>query len=99
MAPGARLLRPVEVAEWFGLSVATLYAQRYRGDPPGSLGIRIGRHLRYDLADLEAWIEAQKAGSGTAVTGRSPIPPSPHPRRSGTRDEPYQLPTTRGLRM
>jgi predicted DNA-binding transcriptional regulator AlpA len=77
MATPGRLLWPAEVAEWLGVPVATLYAQRYRGDPPGSLGVRCGRHLRWDPADLEEWLEAQKAGSGTAATGRSPSPSLP----------------------
>jgi excisionase family DNA binding protein len=57
------LLEPAEVAEWLKLPVTTLYAQRYRGKPPGSLGIRVGRHLRFDRNDLEAWIESLKAES------------------------------------
>jgi hypothetical protein len=47
MTATARLMTPDEVCEMFGLpSRATLYAQRYRGDPPGSLAILVGRHLR-----------------------------------------------------
>jgi len=41
-------------------SRATLYAQRYRGDPPGSLAVLIGRHLRWDPVDLDAWLNDLK---------------------------------------
>jgi hypothetical protein len=76
--PGVgRLLDPVEVSEWLAVPVTSLYAQRYRGKSPGNLGLRVGRHLRFDPSDLEAWIEAQKGESGAAVTGRSPNPPVP----------------------
>ena len=60
-----RLLTPGEVATWLGVPIATLYAQRYRGDLPGSLGLRVGRHLRFDRFDLEAWIDSQKLVDST----------------------------------
>ena len=44
----------------FGIPVATLHAQRYRQTAIGRLAFKVGRHLRWDLADLEAWIEEQK---------------------------------------
>lgn len=52
-----RLLTLEEVADLLRLPVATLYRQRYVGEPPGSLGFRVGRHVRFRGADLEAWIE------------------------------------------
>jgi predicted DNA-binding transcriptional regulator AlpA len=57
-----RLLPPKEVSERLGgVPVATLYLWRHRGDGPPAM--KIGRHLRYDADELEAWIEAQKQGS------------------------------------
>jgi len=38
---------------------ATLYQWRYKGDGPRSC--RIGKHVRYRLADVEAWERAQEA--------------------------------------
>jgi predicted DNA-binding transcriptional regulator AlpA len=59
-----RLLTLTEVARFLGLSPASLYRQRYVGDPPGSLGFRVGRHVRFRRVDLEMWIEGQMASSG-----------------------------------
>jgi predicted DNA-binding transcriptional regulator AlpA len=49
-----RLWSPIELAKHLGIPVATLYAWRYRGEGPPAL--RIGRHLRYRPADIEAWL-------------------------------------------
>lgn len=55
------LLTPEEVVEFLRLpSRATLYAQRYRGEPPGSLAITVGRHLRWIAGDLNTYLEEQK---------------------------------------
>lgn len=58
-----RLLTLAEVAAYLGLPPTSLYRQRYVGDPPGSLGFRVGRHIRFRRADLDAWIDAQAARS------------------------------------
>jgi predicted DNA-binding transcriptional regulator AlpA len=58
-----RLLTLEEVADLLRIPMATLYRQRYVGDPPGSLGFRVGRHVRFRNADLEAWINHQVAAS------------------------------------
>lgn len=54
-----RLLTLAEVADIFRLSPATIYRQRYFGKPPGSLGFRVGRHVRFRDVDIEAWIGDQ----------------------------------------
>lgn len=36
---------------------ATLYSWRTNGKGP--IGIRVGKHLRYRRADVEAWLDAQ----------------------------------------
>ncbi len=38
---------------------ATLHQWRYKGEGPRSC--RIGKHVRYRLADVEAWERAQEA--------------------------------------
>jgi predicted DNA-binding transcriptional regulator AlpA len=58
-----RLLTLEEVADLLRIPMATLYRQRYVGDPPGSLGFRVGRHVRFRNADLKAWINHQVAAS------------------------------------
>ena len=55
-----RLLSVDEISEWLGLPPASIYAQRYRGEAPGALGIRVGRWVRFDRRDIEEWIECQK---------------------------------------
>jgi excisionase family DNA binding protein len=48
-----------EVAAYLRVPVETLYAWRKRGyGPPAA---RLGRHLRYDVADVRAWVKGQVA--------------------------------------
>ena len=54
-----RLLTLAEVAELLRLPEATIYRQRYVGELPGSLGFRIGRHVRFRPSDLERFINEQ----------------------------------------
>jgi excisionase family DNA binding protein len=46
-----------EVSQLLRGPVATLHRWRYRGEGP--MGYRIGRHVRYPRAAVEAWIEMQ----------------------------------------
>lgn len=50
-----------EVAAFFGLSPRTLHDERQKGVGVGALAFRVGRHLRWDWADIDAFVEAQKA--------------------------------------
>jgi excisionase family DNA binding protein len=52
-----RLMTLAELAEMLGIPVNTLYGWRCRGDGPP--GYRIGRHIRYRRAAVEAWLETQ----------------------------------------
>jgi excisionase family DNA binding protein len=52
-----RLLTPQEVAEYFGVPLATLYQWRSRGVAPR--GIRVGRHIRFRESDLDAFVAAR----------------------------------------
>lgn len=56
---GARraLATPVEVSEFLGVPVATLYQWRHRGIGPKVH--KLGRHLRYRWAEVEAWVDRQ----------------------------------------
>ena len=54
-----RLWTPAEVSEYLGVPIDTLYRWRYLGTGPKAA--RIGKHLRYDPADVYAWVEEQKA--------------------------------------
>jgi excisionase family DNA binding protein len=52
-----RLMTMAEVSDLLGIPVSTLYGWRHRGEGPA--GYRIGRHVRYRRAAVEAWIEMQ----------------------------------------
>ena len=52
-----RLLKPKEAASVLAVSERTLWTLTNDGSIPA---VRIGRSVRYDPADLAAWIEQQK---------------------------------------
>ncbi|MFI8928233.1 helix-turn-helix transcriptional regulator [Streptomyces sp. NPDC053474] len=48
-----------EVAAYLQVDVNTLYKWRYAGTGPQ--GVRVGKYLRYDWDDVEAWWDERKA--------------------------------------
>lgn len=52
---------PEEVADYLGVPVATLYAWRYQRNGKGPKSSKVGRHVRYRWADVEAWLDAQQS--------------------------------------
>lgn len=54
----ARTIEPLWTAEdvstFLGVPVSTLYQWRYRRQGPRAR--KVGRHLRYDPADVRAWL-------------------------------------------
>ncbi|SDS57517.1 helix-turn-helix transcriptional regulator [Actinopolymorpha singaporensis] len=54
-----RLWSVHDVSEFLGIPVATLYRWRCNGSGPKS--VRIGKHLRYDPAEVYAWVREQQA--------------------------------------
>lgn len=46
-----------EVAEYLGVPVRTVYSWRQTG--AGPRGFRVGRHVRYRRADVDAWLSEQ----------------------------------------
>lgn len=52
-----RLWSVEDVSAFLGVPVATLYQWRYRRTGPRAS--RVGRHLRYDPADVRAWLDKQ----------------------------------------
>jgi excisionase family DNA binding protein len=52
------LMTPRELAEYLGVPLATVYRWRYLAEGP--MGFRIGRHVRYRRADVEAWVESRR---------------------------------------
>ncbi|MEX1133936.1 MAG: helix-turn-helix domain-containing protein [Acidimicrobiia bacterium] len=52
-----RLLTVEELAEYFGVPVATVYAWRYRREGPP--GFRVGKYVRYRMRDVQEWTQRQ----------------------------------------
>lgn len=48
-----------EVAERYGVSIATVRKWRHEGTGPA--GVKFGRHVRYSVAELERWEREQAA--------------------------------------
>jgi excisionase family DNA binding protein len=57
MKDSERLMTLAEVSELLGVPLSTLYGWRYRGEGPR--GYRIGRHVRYRRAAVQAWLETK----------------------------------------
>ena len=49
-----------EVAEYFGIPENTVRDQVYRRVGVGVLAFRVGRFLRWEWDDIDAWVESQK---------------------------------------
>ncbi|WP_274916046.1 helix-turn-helix domain-containing protein [Streptomyces sp. WZ-12] len=60
----APLATPEDVAAYLGVPVKTLYQWRHRRIGPNAL--KVGRHLRYRWAEVDAWLTAQSAYDLTA---------------------------------
>jgi excisionase family DNA binding protein len=50
------LLSPAELAAHLNVPLKTVYRWRTIGDGPR--GIRVGKHVRYRQADVDAWLDA-----------------------------------------
>lgn len=55
-----RHLSPMQLAEREGVPIQTVYG--WNSDGSGPRYLRIGRHVRYRLADVEAWEESRCVG-------------------------------------
>ncbi|REE61324.1 excisionase family DNA binding protein [Streptomyces sp. 3212.3] len=53
-----RYLTPDDIAEIFGVPLETVY--QWRRKRTGPLGFRIGKHVRYDPADVQAFVLQQQ---------------------------------------
>lgn len=52
-----RLLTVKETAAYLRLTPGALYTQRYRGEKPGALGIRVGRKILYRPSDIDRFLD------------------------------------------
>jgi len=53
-----QLLSPDELASYLGVPRATVY--RWRSRREGPCGIRVGRHVRYRLEEIERWLDERQ---------------------------------------
>ncbi|MFC5144053.1 helix-turn-helix domain-containing protein [Streptomyces aureoversilis] len=59
-----RYLTPEDIAALFDVPLETVYQwRRKRIGPPG---FRVGKHLRYDPADVQRWTAERKAAHSAA---------------------------------
>lgn len=56
------LATPQQVAEFLALPERTLQQWRYLGTGPTY--VKVGRHVRYDWAGIEAWVDSQRQSVG-----------------------------------
>lgn len=66
-AAAAPLWSSQDVASYLGVPLATLYQWRYLGTGP--TGYRVGRHLRYEPAAVQAWLDKRACGSTPEAGG------------------------------
>ncbi|MFG3015536.1 helix-turn-helix domain-containing protein [Streptomyces cinerochromogenes] len=59
-----RYLTPDDIAEIFGVPVETVY--QWRKKRTGPPGFRIGKHLRYDPADVRAYVTERESADAAA---------------------------------
>ncbi|RPF25750.1 helix-turn-helix transcriptional regulator [Georgenia muralis] len=55
------LLGVQDLAEYLGVPVRTIYDWRQTGHGPR--GFRVGRHLKFAVSDVVAWLDAQRAAT------------------------------------
>lgn len=64
-----RLLTATELAHRLGVPAKWPLAQARAGHIPH---VRLGRYVRFDAADVDAWLETVKAGGGPAYRRHRP---------------------------
>ena len=52
------LLSVAELAEYLGVPVSTVYDWRSNGTGP--VGHRFGKHVKFAVSDVRAWVESQR---------------------------------------
>lgn len=56
-----KLMTAQELADYLGVPLGTLYQWRTKGAAPRAM--KVGRHIRFRSADVEAWLDAQADGA------------------------------------
>jgi|SRR5215469_993932 len=80
------LLTEAEAAVYIGMSPAFLRMDRCRGHvgnrTPGPAWMKLGRTVRYDMRDLDAWLAERRVDRGDRRAGNPPVHSSSTTRRS-----------------
>lgn len=63
--PTREFITVAQLAKWLGFSQETLNSWRCQGRGPGHL--KIGRLIRYRVADVRAWLTDQTRGTSRTV--------------------------------
>ena len=73
MKPAVKLLTNIEVADMLGIKPNTLEIWRYKGKGPKfkKMGPEKQAPIRYDEAEVLAWLEAQTCASTSQYTARN----------------------------
>lgn len=58
-------LSPEQIAEEFGVPLATVY--KWRSQRTGPPGFRVGRHVRYRRQDVDRWVAEKLAEQATGA--------------------------------
>lgn len=53
-----QLMTTQQVADYLSVPLGTLYQWRHAGSGPR--GFRVGRHVRFRRADVDAWLESRR---------------------------------------
>ena len=67
---GERLMSITDLSEMLGVPIHTLYRWRHQGE--GAVGYRIGRHVKYRRATVEAWLRNRRTSAKTKATHHIP---------------------------
>ncbi len=62
------LLSTEELAEYLGVPVKTIYEWRTGGHGP--CAVRVGRHLKFAVSDVQAWVAQQREASPGRASDR-----------------------------
>lgn len=68
-----RLLTLKETAAYLRVTPSALYMQRYRGEKPGVLGLRIGRRVLYRAADIDRYLDEKLNEAEVALADRGAL--------------------------
>ena len=60
------LLTVEQLAQMLHVQPSAIHSQRYRGEMPGSLGVKLGKRVFYRRSDLDAFIDQQIAREASA---------------------------------